>query len=557
MNFNHYFTNAELDGILHGWADEFPDLVELSTIGRSHEDRPIWLLTVTNTATGSHDTKPAVWIDANIHATEVAGTTVALHIAHTLLSGYATDAQVTRLLDGATYYIVPRVNPDGAELALADIPTFLRSGTRPYPFPEKQEGIHQTDVDGNGLILQMRMVDPNGDWTVSPIDPRVMVKRGADEQGGTYYRLLPEGVAEAWDGVNIKVAPAHRGLDFNRNFPAEWQPEDSQRGAGDYPGSEPEIRALLDFFTGHPNISAALSYHTQSGVILRPLSSKADEAMETPDLWTYRAIGQRGTDLVGYPNVSIFHGFKYHPKEITVGAFDDWVYDQYGIFGFTVELWDLPGRAGIADRDFIEWMRQHPHEDDIKIFQWLLANAGPDTIFDWQPFDHPQLGPVEIGGINHMYTWRNPPHAFMGEEAARNTPWALALGDMLPKLSVHSLEVTPAGAGAYRIHLVVENGGYLPTFTSVQGQKRKATRPVRVELDLPEGVELVTGKAKTDLGHLEGRSNKVYAMAHFATSPTDNRTDAQWVVTGPAGAEIGVKILSDRAGSMERRVALG
>ena len=164
MNFNHYFTNAELDAILHGWADDFPNLAELSSIGRSHEDRPIWLLTLTNRATGEQNTKPAVWIDANIHATEVAGTTVALHIAHTLLTCYGTDTQATRLLDNVTYYIVPRINPDGAELALADVPTFLRSGTRPYPFAEKQEGIHQTDVDGNGLILQMRLQDPNGDW---------------------------------------------------------------------------------------------------------------------------------------------------------------------------------------------------------------------------------------------------------------------------------------------------------------------------------------------------------------------------------------------------------
>jgi len=149
----------------------------------------------------------------------------------------------------------------------------------------------------------------------------------------------------------------------------------------------------------------------------------------------------------------------------------------------------------------------------------------------------------------------------MGEEAARNTPWALALGDTLPKLTVHSLDVTPAGAGAnagaYRIQLVVENGGYLPTFTSAQGQKRKAMRPVRVEVDLPEGVALVTGKAKAELGHLEGRSNKVYAMAHFASSPTDNRTHAQWVVSGPAGAEIRLRILSDRAGSVQRSVVLG
>ena len=44
-----------------------------------------------------------MWVDANIHATEVAGTTVALNIAHTLLTGYGTDAQITRLLDNITY----------------------------------------------------------------------------------------------------------------------------------------------------------------------------------------------------------------------------------------------------------------------------------------------------------------------------------------------------------------------------------------------------------------------------------------------------------------------
>ena len=274
-----------------------------------------------------------------------------------------------------------------------------------------------------------------------------MQKRGADEQGGTYYRLLPEGVAEAWDGSTSRWPRRTGGWISTATSRQSGSRRAPSGAAGDYPGSEPEIRALLDFFTGHPNISVALSYHTQSGVILRPFSTKADEAMETPDLWTFQAIGQRGTDLVGYPNVSIFHDFKYHPKEITVGGFDDWVYDQYGIYGFTIELWDLPGRSGIENRRFIDWMRAHPHGDDVKVFQWLLANAGPDSIFDWQPFDHPQLGSVEIGGINHMYTWRNPPHAFMGEEAARNVPWALAVGDMLPKLSVHSLAVTPAGAG--------------------------------------------------------------------------------------------------------------
>ena len=164
MNFNHYFTNDELSEILVGWAEAYPQLAALSVLGKSHEGREIPLLTLTNTATGPDTDKPALWIDANIHATEVAGTTTALHIAHTLLTGYGTDTRATRLLDNCAVYLAPRLNPDGAALALADVPKFVRSGTRPYPFEEKADGIHAEDMDGDGRILQMRIPDPNGDW---------------------------------------------------------------------------------------------------------------------------------------------------------------------------------------------------------------------------------------------------------------------------------------------------------------------------------------------------------------------------------------------------------
>ncbi len=86
MDFNHYFTNAELNHLLEDWVATYPDLAQVSSIGTSHEGRPIWLLTLTNHATGTDVEKPAIWIDANIHATEITGTTSALYIAHHLLN---------------------------------------------------------------------------------------------------------------------------------------------------------------------------------------------------------------------------------------------------------------------------------------------------------------------------------------------------------------------------------------------------------------------------------------------------------------------------------------
>ena len=128
-----------------------------------------------------------------------------------------------------------------------------------------------TDVDGDGLILQMRIRDPNGAWKASAQDPRIMRRREPDEFGGTYYSLVPEGRIRNYDGYEIKIAPMPEGLDFNRNYPFMWAPEGAQRGAGAFPFSEPETRAEAEFWRTHRNINGFLTYHTFAGGDPAPL----------------------------------------------------------------------------------------------------------------------------------------------------------------------------------------------------------------------------------------------------------------------------------------------
>ena len=142
---------------------------------RSYEGRDIWLATVTNFETGADLDKPAFLVEANIHALEVTGCTAALHLIDKLLSGYGSDPKVTRCLDTRAFYVVPRLNPDGAELALADQPRFVRSSVRPYPRLDEQDGLYEEDIDGDGRILMMRMKDPNGAWKAHSEEPRLMV----------------------------------------------------------------------------------------------------------------------------------------------------------------------------------------------------------------------------------------------------------------------------------------------------------------------------------------------------------------------------------------------
>ena len=259
--FDRFHRYAELVDLLAAFAREYPALAHVETIGRSHEGRDIPVMTITNSATGPADEKPALWVDGNIHATEVAASAANLYFIHTLLTQYGKDPDVTRALDTRAFYVCPRINPDGAEWALADKPKWVRSSTRPYPFDEDEpEGLVVEDIDGDGRILQMRIPDANGVWKAHPQEPRLMVRRDPDETGGHYYRILPEGRYDNYDGHTLKVKKARERLDLNRNFPGSWRQEFEQAGAGPYPTSEPEIRAIVDFIVNHRNITGGTTF---------------------------------------------------------------------------------------------------------------------------------------------------------------------------------------------------------------------------------------------------------------------------------------------------------
>ena len=222
---DRFLRYDELTAELHALVEEHPSLLAVESIGRSHEGRDVWLVTVTDEATGPHDTKPAHWVDASIHAVELTACVAALHLLDRLVSGHGEDPVVTRALRTRTFYVVPRVNPDGAELALADRPRFVRSSVRRWPWRDGHvpPGLAEGDVDGDGRLLSMRIADPDGGWREHPDEPRLMVRRAFDEPGGPgCYRLLAEGTVTDHDGFTVPTPSDPESLDLNRNFPAGW-----------------------------------------------------------------------------------------------------------------------------------------------------------------------------------------------------------------------------------------------------------------------------------------------------------------------------------------------
>src|SRR5678815_387870 len=297
-----YLDYAELTAQLAAWQKAHPDCGRVTSIGKSHEGRDIPLVTIGRNA---DEHRPAIWVDGNMHATELCGSSVALAIAEDVIKahegklGGSLPAHMQDVLRESLFYVVPRMSPDGAE-AVLKTGRYVRSS----PMDKRKHKGHAYweahDFDGDGQISYMRQENGDGELVELPGYPGVMVPR-MPEDAPPYYRIYPEGRIVNFDGRRIPdpYFLSDNQYDFNRNFPYTWAPEHEQEGAGDYPGSAPETRAILDFSIAHPNIFAWLNLHTFGGVLIRPLGDKPDDKMDQGDLAVYRQVEAWATQYTG------------------------------------------------------------------------------------------------------------------------------------------------------------------------------------------------------------------------------------------------------------------
>ncbi|MGI6358682.1 MAG: M14 family metallopeptidase [Bacillota bacterium] len=534
-----YYTYAEITDLLNQWHAAFPELTRVYSIGKTYEGRDMLMIEITNHATGCADDKPGYYMDANFHAGEVTGSAVALYTISYLLENYGQKDDVTFLLDTRSFYILPRVSIDGSEVYL-HTPYIPRSSIRIWPFEEEQEGLHAEDINGDGWITQMRVKDENGDWKVSEQDPRLMVQRGPDDHGGEYYRLYIEGKLVNFDGVEVKLARPKWGLDINRNSAANWDIDSRQRGAGPYPFSEPETKAVADFIISQQNLAGAMSYHTSGGVHLRPFGGKKDDQMPGRDAEYYKVIGNRGGEYTGYKSVNTFEEFTLGRK--LYGVFMDWVYEHRGILCWSTELWNMYVAAGCEKTDTRSMRNKTPkeqEEDGLKLLQWNDTELNGEGFLPWTPFSHPDLGEVEIGGWKTKYVRQNPPPQYLEEVCDKNMRFNLVHALSLPEIGIRKVKVEPMEEGFYRISAAVINKGYLPTAGSDMAVKINVAKPVQASIS-GEGITLPVGKEKLEVGHLNGRSEK----------------KVEWLVQAAAGSKVTITANGYRAGKAKVEVTL-
>ncbi|HAX73620.1 MAG TPA: zinc carboxypeptidase [Firmicutes bacterium] len=506
FTYDKYVDYAEMTAYLKQLQEAHPSLMKLSSICETEEGKQVWVVELTNTQSGDFADKPAYYVDGNHHAGELMGSMACLHFIDYMLTNHSESHEIQDLLNHKTLYVIPKISPDGADTYM-HTPNSLRSVNRDYPKKELEDGLHPCDIDGDGVIRLMRIKSPYGIWKVSPTDDRLFVKRQPDDIEGPFYFVYPEGDIQNYDGINIKLAASNWGLDFNRNYPFGWFSEYRQPGAGKYPLSNPENKAVADFVIEHQNIGTAATLHTSGGMIVYPPGVHPEKEASEFDMRLYKEIGNMGTEETGYPCYNIFDAFLTDTVNYSSGAFDDWCYFTQGIPTYTIEFWDLLKQCGIEH----VYPTKRPKDEKTlaqyyqKQVAWMDQQAAePDKFKNWTKWQHPTLGEVEIGGVNFKYTEQNCPPHFLKEEIEKNTKFMIRHANTLPKLVVESIAYRPLSQQLYEVNLIIGNHGYLPTYICEQAKVAKVDHPITVECLGAD--DFMGGSSIQQIGHLEGFS---------------------------------------------------
>jgi hypothetical protein len=536
-SWDRYHSTADAHALLQAWAEEYPQLTELYSIGETLQGTPLMVLEITNKETGKALEKPGYYYDGNIHAGELTGAEVALHFAWYLLAKYGEDPRVTRLVDTRTLYVRPKFNPDGADVALTSVHS-PRSTPRPYD--EDSDGLLDedppNDLDGDGAITRMRIRNPGGLWKQSPQDPRVMVRRGDGEVDGEFYDLYSEGIDDDGDGYFNEDDVG--GIDMNRNFPRNWGLEFEQSGAGPYPLSEPETRATIEFINGHRNITGVFHGHTSGGFLYRLPSTTSWDNFDMADQNLILELSQKYGTTTGQPVRPSYS----NPRVHRYGTLISWAYWDFGVVGFVPEFWggfgsDYDGNGSVTEAERLRWDQE------------VLGGTG---FAAWTTHDHAQLGVVEIGGWRTRFTRQNPPPQLLRGEIELYVPWMLWLAEVSPRIVVRDAAGTRVSDGdIYKVTAEVENEGYLPTNITQRALDTEVAVPVRVTVSLRDAT-LVAGQERTELGHIAGSRD-----TQGSEGRADSRRSVEYVVRVTGSRPVlELTVFSEKGGVVRREVEL-
>ena len=524
-----YPLNDEIGRELQELAASYPGLARAHRIGESRRGKDLWIIELTNFATGPGGTKPGLWLDGNIHAHELTGRQYLRYFVHRLLYSYGKDELSTRMLDTRTFYVMPVFDADGGDMVLSRHPA--------WPGYDASEHVG-TDLDGDGYITQMRVPDATSD------------------EGYRYY-------TESLELLDVRVEPEflerrrrdpltgqREGPDFNRNWSAEWEADEP--GAGPRPFSLPEVGTVADFILDHDNIFFTYTIHSGGGsrsYMVRPPMDRPYDWMNGEDNHFYMRVGAIWAYLSGGGlTENNYYSYLFTTSRLdengeprgysdTMAGFNvDWAYMDAGLHHLSPEV---NGSGWDYNKD--GWIR--PQEEE----RWHREEKGGMFDSPWSEVEHPSLGVVEVGGSRGMPPALDQTLQFHCEI---QYDFLLYIAGLSPLISITELTAEPLGDGLHRVTATLQNIGGLPTYLTQRAIELRRDMPLVATIDI-EGGEVIEGGLERNLGHIQG----FVAGAFEATAPL---TDFEWVVRADSvPVSVSIRVGTPKAGYAEASTEIG
>lgn len=568
-----YLDHEALTAALRRIEAANPSKVQMRSLAKTLQGRDVWLVTLGHPRSKA-TSRPAILVVANLEADHVISSQVAIELIERL----AKESN----LDGPTIYIVPRLNPDGAERVLrrplADFRTNLRAMDRDRDGRSNEDG--PEDLDGDGLVTRMRVKGREPTLVVDEKEPRLL--RRADPAKGerAVFADMAEGIDNDSDG-KFNEDPAG-GVNLNRNWPHRWTEFDPETGYS--PASEPEVHALIQFAFDHPEIAIVWSLGLQDNLRNEPKKpestlsdadlpylaelsrlfakhSTAKDAVakektaakpDTPKAETTKAEATK-TESTKAETTKAEVTKKNEPAKAAQGgprrgrgpappqaqpsmdgtatsdgSLAEWAYHQYGAVGLSSRLWTTPEIPDPA-----AGQAAPPTDGEARWLYWNDHVMAGKAFVPFRPFDHPKLGKVEIGGW-HPGVKINPPIERVEAIADSHAAFLKALAMKLARLTVTEAKVESRGGGLYSISAVVENEGFLPTALA-QGVRTRKAPPVLVRLQLG-AAKLLTGRALNRIDALAGSGGR--QEFHWLVQAPETVKSITLEVSSPKGGRV-------------------
>ena len=558
LRFDHYYTLEQVYEAVQALNTAYPEMTKLEEAGKSEEDRPIYALTVNNPKTGPALTKPAIYVDGNIHGNEIQGGEVCLYLLDYLLGNYGKNKEVTELLDKRVFYVVPVVNVDGRYHFFHDANTASSNRGLRIALDDDRDGLADEDfpddLDGDGNICMMRKKDPFGMYKTDPEDPRLMIRVKPGEKG-EWTILGMEGIDNDGDGLINEDSEGY--VDPNRQWSFDWAPEYVQSGSGEYPFQAVGLKGLALWTQEKTNICIGWTFHNFGGMYLRGPSRKGLGEYPPQDVAVYDYIGKQAERITpGYRYL-----ISWKDLYTTYGDSLEWLCQMCGAYGYCGEVFQSGSETFKTQSEKTarpsEGGEEGPmgfmmgNEADRERLKYSDNLTQGELYKPWKPFKHPTYGEIEIGGWVKMSSRLSAPFMII-DLVHRNAMAVLFSAKHVPEVSLDVTEVKKVGKDLYRVRTRLANDKAMPTM-SYQAQRTKLYPKDMLKVS-GMNAKVVAGGTLIDPYTDRVNYKKYRPEVQFLFVPGFGKAEHQFLVEGKG--EVTVRYESRHAGILERKVKL-